>query len=570
MQVSSNWRPIEKVLSAGFYKVPRFQRAYSWDRSNVEDFWNDLVDNDEGYFIGSMVVYTNGDAYGLVDGQQRMTTITILLAALRNEFKRIGSDDDATGLQAAIERRDVRGAKNRFVLETETSYPYLQGQIQSEPDDARSQVAAGKEEKSLEAAFSYATNQIRSISNAVDSDQSVPEDKRKSEKGKRLSRLRDKVLSLSVVLVEVGDEDDATVIFQTLNSRGKDLETADLVKSHLFALLKPRNPSFDQVRDDWNSILRSFDDSAADLSMNRFLLHSWLSRQDYVGEKDLFKAIRSKVRTNNAREYLAELVGDADLYRIAQEPDYGQWQKGQREIRDALVALVTFRLRQPLPMVLALLRELKEKSLRPKIVLRGLRTIENYHFVATAVTNQPSSGGVSRMYAAAARSVLRAKTPNDKADAIQDLADKLRDRIPTYDEFEASFRELRSSREHTQQTPLVRYALRRLRAAASDQADVEELDLDALTIEHLVPQGGKRPEKVSADDVARLGNLLLVTKRLNEQLDDKPFTAKKKILLGKSVAESEILESGGWGATEIEARTRRLAKRAYEEVWTIP
>lgn len=79
---------------------------------------------------------------------------------------------------------------------------------------------------------------------------------------------------MSVLLVEVGDEDDARTIFQTLNSRGKDLETADLVKAHLLQMLKAPNTDLDQALDTWDAIRESFDESAASISMNRFLLHT--------------------------------------------------------------------------------------------------------------------------------------------------------------------------------------------------------------------------------------------------------------------------------------------------------
>jgi hypothetical protein len=85
----------------------------------------------------------------------------------------------------------------------------------------------------------------------------------------------------------------------------------------------------DAARDKWNGILQVFNESAADLSMNRFLLHSWLSRHDYVGEKGLFKAVRSHARGSAAAAtYLAELVADAELYRTAQEPAYRKWARG--------------------------------------------------------------------------------------------------------------------------------------------------------------------------------------------------------------------------------------------------
>lgn len=568
--VTSNGRTIYQILTAAFYKVPRFQRPYSWDRAVVEDFWNDLMESRLGYFIGSMVVYTDGDAYGLVDGQQRLTTITILLAAVRNELRRHEKHDDASGVQTLIERRDLTN-KARFVLETETSYPYLQGQIQSQPGTASLAVAARAEEKALEQAFAFLSDQVRRLVAAVDLDPAVSASQRDAERLARLTALRDRVLALTVVLVEVDDEDDATVIFQTMNSRGKDLETSDLVKSHLFGLLRPDNPSFDQVRDDWNRILQLFDESAAGLSMNRFLLHSWLSRHDYVGEKQLFKSVRSHARAANAREYLDELVADSEPYRAAQEPGYWTWQRSQSEVRRALDALLLFRLRQPLPMVLALLRDLRSEALRPRLVLRGLRVIENFHFIYTAVSGQPSSGGVSKMYALEARSLLNAATPQAKTVVIDRLAAKLRTRLPSYAEFEASFLELQSSRVFAQQTPLVRYVLQRLRVAAGPpEVNVEELNLDALTIEHLVPQGAKRPTVVSESDVARIGNLLLVTEELNQQLADKPFGSKQQIFRTRGVpVEQEILNASVWDSTEIEKRTKRLARLAYNDVWRL-
>lgn len=560
--VTSNGKTIHQILRAGTYRVPRFQRPYSWDRAVVEDFWDDVTESRLGYFIGSMVVYTESDdLYGLVDGQQRLTTITILLAVIRNELRALSEDDTAKGVHTLIERKDLAN-QDRFVLEAETSYPYLQGQIQSLPGAVDVAVPAGAEEKALQQAFSFLRAKVHGLVLLGT----------RADKVARLIDLRDRVLGLTVVLVEVEDEDDATVIFQTMNSRGKDLETADLIKSHIFGELKANNKSFDEARDKWNGILQLFNESAADLSMNRFLLHSWLSRHDYVGEKGLFKAVRQHARgPAAAATYLNELVADAELYRVAQEPAYRKWARGERELRDSLEALMLFRLRQPLPMLLALLRDLDSKVLRPRMVLRGLRVIESFHFIYTAVASQPSSGGVSGMYARSARELLAAGTPQAKANVLTELESKLRQRLPSYAEFEASFLELRSSRVFTQQTPLVRYVLRRLHVAACGQSvNPEELDLDTLTIEHLVPQGIKQPSTVPLSDVARLGNLLLVTNDLNEALADKSFATKQQILrTDHANVDADIVNASQWGSTEIVNRTKKLAKRAYEEVWRL-
>lgn len=567
MNITANGRTIEQVLGGGFFRVPRFQRPYSWDRANVEDFWLDVVESGTDYFIGSMVVYPQSEFSGLVDGQQRITTITMMLAAIRNELIGLGDTTAASGIQTLVERVHPKG-KTRFVLQTQTSYPYLQAQIQAEPGSAEAEVAAGAEEKALEETFGYITSRIKAISKTVDENPGVAEARKIAEKTKQLLALRDKLLALTVVLVEVDGEDNATMIFQTLNSRGKDLEQKDLVKAHLLSILGQPNEDLDQARDQWEGMIDSFDESVANLSMNRFLLHSWLSRNDYVGEKALFKSVKRAVKTNTARSYLDDLLTDADLYRAAHESSWRQWKKAQLPIRYSLEAMSLFRLQQPLPFVLSLLRAYDEDAIKIKTLLRGLRAVENYHFIATAVTSSPSSGGVSRMYSASARAVLDAKTPAKKSVAIDELADKLRYRLPSYAEFEASFLELRSSRQHTQQTPLVRYVLTRLHAATVQPETTMPIDYDQLTVEHLAFQGQKKTSNVSPGDIARVGNLLLVTQKLNDDLADKPFAEKQKVLKGQPGVGAEILSAKKWEDDEIVQRTKALAKRAYDDVWT--
>lgn len=84
MKIESLDQDIRTLLSSGYYKIPRFQRPYSWSRENIQEFWDDVVrDNPEDYFIGSMVVFKESNQrFGVVDGQQRLTTIMILLARL--------------------------------------------------------------------------------------------------------------------------------------------------------------------------------------------------------------------------------------------------------------------------------------------------------------------------------------------------------------------------------------------------------------------------------------------------------------------------------------------------------
>ncbi|HVM01109.1 MAG TPA: DUF262 domain-containing protein [Acidimicrobiales bacterium] len=164
MKIDSNDRTVKQVFQAGYYRVPRFQRPYSWTLANVEDFWTDtIVESAADYFIGSIIVFpSQEDTYDIVDGQQRLTTITILLAALRNAYDAQSLPALASGLHTYIERRDVNN-NLQFVLQTETSYPYLHEHIQKFGEPDTTEPSLGIEEEALRRAYTYFSAQLQAI-----------------------------------------------------------------------------------------------------------------------------------------------------------------------------------------------------------------------------------------------------------------------------------------------------------------------------------------------------------------------------------------------------------------------
>src|SRR6266496_3867426 len=171
MKIESNDKNIQQLFTMGYLKIPRFQRAYSWEKAEVEDFWNDTVVGCEGdYFIGSLVVFKYGreEVFGIVDGQQRLTTITMLLCAVRNRLEKEAFTQLAKGLHRLIERPDIND-RRQFVLQTETSYPFLQECIQKfGPSDH--DVGIGQEEQRLQMSFSFLADCVDGAVEAINSD----------------------------------------------------------------------------------------------------------------------------------------------------------------------------------------------------------------------------------------------------------------------------------------------------------------------------------------------------------------------------------------------------------------
>jgi uncharacterized protein with ParB-like and HNH nuclease domain len=572
MKIESLDRDTSQMLMSGFYRVPRFQRPYNWDVNNVEEFWQDaVVDSESDYFIGSMVVFREKDnTFGIVDGQQRLTTITMLLCALRDAFRRANLPDQASGLHAWIERADINN-KPRYVLQTETSYPYLQEFIQKD-GEPETPPMLGQEEQSLRAAYTSITQYLNDLSAAVQKDSTLSAEAKASKTKEKLEAVRDKVLGLKVILVTLDNEDDAYVIFETMNTRGKDLTLSDLVKGHLTKILKPKNAGVDLTVDKWAELVQLIEGSSVDLNMNAFLQHYWLSRYDYLAQKKLYKAIKRQVRkSGEARDFLANLSMDARIYREINETAFRKWDKQEMNIKGSLDALNLFRVKQPLPMLLSVMREYRARdtnSLKKKHVEDILAAIENFHFIFTAVTSQRSSGGISSMYASYARRLVQATTLQEKSKVLDELKDKLRAKLPGYAEFEAEFLQIRYTDSFTKQKKLVQYVLAKI--DRNKRAAGLQLDYEQMTIEHLAAQNAAPADKVSDVCCGQIGNLLLVDQDLNGKLANNAPLVKRNMIQTSGIwLDSVLKDATSWGEQDIENRTKSLASLAYNEVWRL-
>ncbi|MFT3851953.1 MAG: DUF262 domain-containing HNH endonuclease family protein [Ilumatobacteraceae bacterium] len=559
MKIESLDRDVQQVLSTGYYRIPRFQRPYSWTEENLEEFWTDtIVDSSTDYFIGAIIVFQTGKSrFDVVDGQQRLTTLTIMLSSLRDAFDRSSSSRQASGVHNFIERPNVDD-EPEYVLQTETSYPFFHEWIQKHGSGADANHAASREELALQRARQFFDEKLRAIVGGIETDPRVSDANKPKKIHAAIASIRDQVLALKLILVTVDNEDDAYTIFETLNSRGINLTVADLVKNHLLKHLRKHNAGVDRPRDKWEHIHDLFDASSANLDVSRFIHHQWLSEHDYVPGSKLFRRIKKEVTKARAGAYLDDLVADSEIYRSIREPGWRAWGSGQREIAQSLRALAVFGVDQPIPFLMSVLRAMEEKTVRAPLARRAVRVIENYHFIFTAVTGTSSSGGITKMYARYAREVANATDANQVGLIVDELKGKLK--VPSEEVFTASFMEIGYSAEASKQKNLVRYILEK---HYDYHATGARPDFAQMTIEHLLPQSG------NAALSASIGNLILVDEALNNRLSNKGFADKQKELAnsGQVWVDPELLSAAHWDRASIELRTKKMAALAYQTIW---
>ncbi|TVP68442.1 MAG: DUF262 domain-containing protein [Leptolyngbya sp. LCM1.Bin17] len=563
MKIESKDTDVETLLDGSYFHIPRFQRPYSWDNENINDFWEDVVVNqNDDYFIGSMVVFKKSkQQFGVVDGQQRLTTITILLCVIRDFFLELQCEDLAKGIHQLIERKD-RNNKNEYILKTETSFPYFQEHIQKYKDEPDIEVQIQQEEENLLNAHSLFKKLVGSSLKSIEVDQSTSVDKKNTFKMDKLIQVRNAVLNLKIIFITLENEDDAYLIFETLNTRGKDLALTDLAKNHFSKHLKAKG-SVDHAKLKWESMLETIRNSSADISSDNFIYHFWASRYEAVPLKKLFPKIKKEVIKANAKEYLSNLLSDSKLYRSIHENGYG-WQKNEAEVSRSLAAMQLFKLSQPTPATLSLVRAYRDGKIKYSKLRDTLKSVENFHFIFTAITSSRSSGGISAMYSSFAKKLYEANNSQMSADIIKELIVKLKTKTPSLDEFKVAFKEIVFTNSNSKQKNLVRYILRKFSEYYSYNYPV---DFEDLSIEHIYPQSSinnEWPEEI----VGCLGNLIFLDQKTNEKLASKSFETKKKIIIscGCSIPKF-VMDSREWTQENIVKHSETMAEAAYNKIW---
>ena len=421
----------------------------------------------------------------------------------------------------------------------------------------------GTEEKNLRTAYKYITKSIEDylksrLGKNSGSDKLKPE----------LTILRDKVLKLKVIFIDLDNEDDAYVVFETLNARGKDLEVSDLVKSHVTKLWKVKNKRVDRAFDRWKEISSILGAASKTISIDDFLLHYWLSKHDSVSKARLFGKIKTAITKNNVEGFVTELKKEAEYYRILYDPEFGNWNKNEQAIFSSLKALTIFQVKQPMPLLLAGLSALRAKKISVRNARILFSVIEKFHFIATAILSQSSSGGTSTLYSSMARS-LRAASKDETGTLIRDFERKMRSKLPSEIEFVSSFTEIKYSDRFQKQKKLVQYILEKFDDFGNSSH--QPIDYEKMTIEHIAAQNPRSGESLPDDSIANIGNLLFVSSHINEKLENKNFSAKKSIIsrVTNNSTDHGLKMASIWDAVNIDLRAKSMGGFAYSQIWKI-
>lgn len=320
------------LFSDNNFVVPVYQRNYAWGQNEVEDFWEDLKDLIDGerssHFFGQIVTYKNDrEEQEIIDGQQRLTTSTIFLAVIRD-------------IAMAMYKEHFRGSVDEVNLDSGDDLRLISRQvdkiIRGEKGVQASLMVQQGEDASLQEYFfslthgSVAAREDRVTSDPMKNMQTAYHDmarkiqetlKQETNIGAQIEKLQSIyelfVNNFYLVMISAPSLQDAFTIFETLNSRGKDLKASDIIKNHLMSLMG--NDRIHEANELWRNITAKLDTSSKRIT--RFIRTYWAAQYRIVSEAKLYRAVSDKVKDGNqAQAFLKNLDHSVDLYTVLESP----------------------------------------------------------------------------------------------------------------------------------------------------------------------------------------------------------------------------------------------------------
>ena len=586
---SVNNYPVSQLfdIEAGVvYAIPRYQREYPWGKNQWENLFDDVLENDPSYFLGSIICINQStdvlsvQKLELVDGQQRLTTLSLLFAAVYHALKSHETDLDDE------QRVELINLKRKLVLKKGDDQIRLVPQIQNNNNQdyravlaeigviSECDVPAYAGNRKIFRAYRYFQDRIDEMANG------------RSNRLGTIMEFLDKVSHACLVKIEVASHADAYTLFESLNNRGMPLTAIDLIKNKLLARLESIEPGkVDHYFGHWSRLLGYLGDDYA--IQERFF------RQYYNAFKDQLKAIHQvpvatrsnlihiyeKFINHDAKDCLQKISAAGRLYSLILSRNQDDAPNGLEKPLKDLERI------QGAPSYLLMLYLLvrKDELELTNAHLNFIVELLVRFFVRRNLTDTPPTRDLTRLFM-----TVIDKISGLRADAIPQSIGQQMVAVSATDEI---FQRKLEGPIYEENSGVTRFIL----CALAEQSITKESWVDlwrfenkqfVWTIEHIFPQGENIPQswitmiadgdevkakEIQQTHVHKLGNLTI--SGFNSALGNKSFEDKRDRVdrLGRAVGyknglklNKDLAAATGWSVGQITARTKKLVQQTTQ------
>ena len=545
----------EELIGNGVkYVIPKFQRDYSWDQEQWEDLWTDItgLSEEKYHYMGYVVLQRKNDnTFEVIDGQQRLITLSIIvLAALKQLESLVVQEQDVVSNKERIQvnRDKYIGFKhpvtltvnNKLTLNRNNASYFKRMTAMLEPANHRSM---SRTNKLLRNAFNFFVNQDM------------------GHTGEAIAQTIYNI-SNSMIFTKIIVEDDVNAykVFETLNARGVQLSTPDLLKNYIFSVVTQNDDVIDESLDDldgqWSEIISDLGDA----DFTDFVRYHYNFQQPLLTKKKLFTSIKKLIPTpEKGLAYLESLYQYAPIFSALLRPQDDWWQiQGikYKEAQEYLEALSLFNIKQPIIILMIAFNRFDDKEfvlLAKYLYVLSIR----YNVVCHLSPNEQE-----KIYNQIAMNIYHGTYT--RASHVKNDAELFKRIYPMDEDFKRAFEWHWMPSRQSQKK--IRFMLSEIEMQMGHSVNHEQ-----VTLEHVCPYN---PDEQWADyfgegvnDVYdRLGNMVLLSK---DELKRADFTTKKSAYAdsGFKLAQ-EVARYDEWNSASVNRYQTWLAEQAVQ-TWRV-
>ena len=537
------------------YIVPPFQRDYSWEDEQWEELWEDIEQMQQSqiqHFMGYLVLQTeDGKSFQIIDGQQRITTVSIIILAVLKTLQSLVDDQiDKEANEQRIEeyKRTYIGVFDSITLTTSPKLvlnrhnnQHFRAMVERLEVPTRRRLT--KTNRALNRAFEFFVNKLS----------------QKKKDGRTLATLVGDIADgLLFTAITVKDDLNAYTVFETLNARGVHLATPDLLKNYLLSTFAS-HPAFytDENLDDFAGRWQIIIEQLGETEFTNFLRSHRGMTNPLPHKRELYRLLRREIDTaEKVIPYLEKLEDRAPVYAALQEPHDDFWKEREGryiQARPHLEVLKLFGIKTPLSLLMA-----GYEKFSPQEFIKLLNCIEvltlRYNVICNLATNDQE-----RMYNSTANQLINEDL------SLQEVMDRLRLIYPHDVEVRQRFGE--KSMPSRRSNKKIMFLLRAIEIHLGGNAPQN------LTLEHVLPYNPEDDwqayfgRETYENAIDRLGNMALLPSHQN--MGQEIFAEKRKRLQASEYRINQhIANYSEWNMDCLEEHQRWLAKQATA-VWKI-
>ena len=541
------------IRSGGKYIIPKFQRDYSWDVEQWDDLWQDIenmIAEHGDHYMGYLVLQaTNSKDCLIIDGQQRFTTITIIiLAAIKSIQKLID-----VGIEVEENQQRIQKLKDTYIGNVDpVTLEYDNILVLNRNNDPYYKeyiVKLGElklrntsyTEKLMKKCFEWYEKQLTN----------------KFKTGREYAELITNIVdNLYFTIIRVNNEMNAFRVFETLNARGVQLSSSDLLKNYLFSLVDNTAQHPDRIETletKWSALTKNIQAE----KLPDFIRYYWNSKNKTVRSNELFKAIRNKIKTETeVFALINDMLSYSDIYMALRNANDEFWQ-ANANITKNIELLGFFNLKQPYSLLMAAYKSLDITTfarLLDNIIIIGFR----YSVICGKNPND-----VERIYNKIAIQVTEEKTY--RKELLKEIYVDDNEFIPLFNH--------KQFVDNSRNNKIIKYILGKIERFKGGTRDVN-FTSETDSIEHILPQN---PNEEWGEDnydfdalIYRLGNLCLLEKSYNTDIENKPFSEKIEAYKKSAFETTRSIptEYAEWNSDSINKRQQQMGNCA-KSIWKI-